>query len=92
MKKVSACWVPRMLTDKQKQNIVDVGTDLLCHLQAQPQIFLDRIVMQDETWVCHFDLVIKRQIMVCKHVSSSTIKNSRSPHLLRMSWLQFLGQ
>jgi len=63
-----------MLTDEQKQNHVDVGTDLLCHLQAQPQIFLDRIVMQDETWVCHFDLVIKRQIMVCKHVSSSTIK------------------
>jgi len=49
MKKVSACWVPRMLTDEQKQNRVDVCTDLLCRLQAQPQIFLDRIVTQDET-------------------------------------------
>jgi len=64
MKKVSACWVPRMLTDKQKQNRVDVCTDLLCRLQAQPQIFLDRIVMQDETWVHHFDLETKRQSMV----------------------------
>ena len=36
MKKVSACWVPRMLTDEQKQNRVDVCTDLLCRLQAQP--------------------------------------------------------
>jgi len=34
MKKVSARWVPRMLMDKQKQNHVDVCTDLLCHLQA----------------------------------------------------------
>jgi len=47
LKKVSAHWVPRMLTDEQKQNRVDVWTDLLCRLQAQPQIFLDRIVTQD---------------------------------------------
>jgi len=49
MKKVSACWVPRMLKDEQKQNRVDVCIDLLCGLQAQPQIFLDRIVTQDES-------------------------------------------
>jgi len=50
-KKVSARWVPRMLTDEQKQNRVDVCTDLLCCLQAQPQIFRVRIVTQDETRV-----------------------------------------
>jgi len=73
--KVSARWVPRMLlllTDEQKQNRVSVCTDLLCHLQAQPQIFLNRIVMQDETWVHHFDLETKRQSMVWKHASSHT--------------------
>jgi len=64
MKKVSAHWVHRMLTDKQKQNHVNVCTDLLCRLQAQPQIFLDRIVIQDETWVHRFDLETKRQSMV----------------------------
>jgi len=74
MKKVSARWVPRMLTDEQQQNHVDVCTDLLCHLQAQPPIFLNRIVMQDETWVHHFDLETKRQSMVWKHASSSTLK------------------
>jgi len=40
MKRVSAHWVPRMLTDEEKQNAVDVCTDLLCRLQAQPEIFL----------------------------------------------------
>ena len=71
MKKVSARWVPGMLTDEQKQNRVDVCTDLLCHLQTQPQIFLNRIVTQDETWVHHFDLETK---MVWKHANSPTPK------------------
>jgi len=57
-----------MLTDEQKQNRVDVCTDLLCRLQAQPQIFLNRIVTQDEMWVT------KRQSMVWKHASSPTPK------------------
>jgi len=69
MKRVSACWVRRMLTDEENQNLVDVCTDLLCRLQAQPEIFLHRIVTQDETWVHHFDLETKRQSMVWKHVS-----------------------
>jgi len=55
MKKVSARWVPRMLMNKYKQNRVDVSTDHLCRLQAQPQFFLHRMVTQDETWVHHFD-------------------------------------
>ena len=75
MKKVSARWVPRMLTDKQKQNCVSVCVDLLCRLQAQSQIFLDRIVTQDETWVHHFDVERKRRSMVWKHTSSPTPKN-----------------
>jgi len=55
MKKVSARWEPRMLMDEHKQNRVDVCTDHFCRLQAQPQIFLDRIVTQDEMCVHHFD-------------------------------------
>ena len=56
--------VLRMLTDEQKQNCVDVCTDLLCRLQAQPQIFLDRIVTQHETWIHHFGPETKRQSVV----------------------------
>jgi len=74
MKRVSAHWVPRMLTDEEKQNPVDVCTDLLCCLQAQPEIFLHRIVTQNETWVHHFDPETKRQSMVWKDASSDTPK------------------
>ena len=86
MKKVSTSWVPRILTDEQKQNCVDVCTDLLCHLQAQPEIFVNRIVTQDERWIYHFDPETKRQSMVWKHASSDTQRNSRSPHLPGKSW------
>ena len=55
MKKVSASWVPRMSTNELNQNRIDVCTDLLCCLQTQPLSFLHRTVMQDETWVYHFD-------------------------------------
>jgi len=76
MKKVSAHWVSRMLglTDKQKQNRVDVCINLLCRLQALPQILLHGIVTQDENWVHHFDPETKRQSMVWKHASSPTPK------------------
>jgi len=92
IKKVSARWVPRTLTDKQKQNRVDVCTDLLCRLQAQPQFFLNRTVMQDEILVHHFDLETKRQSTVWKHTSSPTPKKFKVTHLLRKLWLLFLGQ
>jgi len=32
MKKASAHWVPRMLTDEEKQPPVDVCTDIICRL------------------------------------------------------------
>jgi len=74
MKKVSARWVPRMLTEEQKKMRVDVCTDLFSRLQAEPQTFLDRIVTQDETWIHHFDPETKRQSMIWKHVGSPTPK------------------
>ena len=55
MRKVSARWVLRMLTEEQKKVCIDVCTDLLSRLQAEPQTVLDRIVTQDETWVHHFE-------------------------------------
>ena len=63
-----------MLTEEQKKVCVDVCTDLLSRLQAEPQTFLDRTVTQDETWVHHFDLETKQQSMIWKHVTSPTPK------------------
>jgi len=85
MKTVSACWVPRMLMDEQKQNRVDVCTDLLCCLQAQPQIFLNRIVMHDDSWIHHFDPETKTTVWSGNARVLPPLRNSRSPHLLGKS-------
>ena len=53
--KVSARWVPRMLTDDQKR------------CEDDPGDFFDRVVTQDETWVHHFDQESKMQSMRWKH-------------------------
>jgi len=89
MKKVSACWVPRMLMDEHKQNRADVCTGLLCRLQAQPQFFVDRIVMQCYCRIGRGSItLIRRQNN--KVWSGNTpvipfLRNSRSPYLLGKS-------
>ena len=63
MSKVSARWVPRMLTDGQKRSRVDISRYLLSRYEHDPGDFIDRIVTQDETWVPHFDPEWKMQSM-----------------------------
>ena len=55
MSKVSARWVPRMLTDDQKRSRVDISRNLLSRYEDDPGDFIDQVVTQDETWVHHFD-------------------------------------
>lgn len=67
MKKVSARWVPRMLTPEQKQCRAQISQQLLERFRTNPDGFLSRLVTQDETWVHHFDPESKRQSMQWKH-------------------------
>lgn len=59
--KLSARWVPRMLTADQKRRRVTVCTELLGRFQQDPENFLKRLITQDETWVHHFDPETKIQ-------------------------------
>lgn len=74
MKKVSARWVPRMLTDEQKKNRVDISRVNLEKFQADQENFLFRFVTMDETWIHHFDPETKQQSMTWKRASSPTPK------------------
>lgn len=74
MKKVSARWVPRMLTDEHKKNRVDISRVNLEKFQADQDSFLSRFVTMDETWVHHFDPETKQQSMTWKRASSPTPK------------------
>lgn len=74
MRKVSARWVPRMLTDEQKKKRVDISRANLEKFQADQEKFLSRFVTMDETWIHHFDPETKQQSMTWKRASSPTPK------------------
>ena len=49
MSKVSASWVPRMLTDDQKRTRLDISMSLLSRYEDDPGNFIEQVVTQDET-------------------------------------------
>ena len=61
MFKVSAIWVPRILTKDQKKGRLDISKYLLSLYEDEPEEFMCRVVTQDETWVHHFDPKAKKQ-------------------------------
>ena len=65
MSKVSARWVPKMLTDDQKRCRLDIP-----RYEDDPGGFIDRVVTQDEKWGHHFDPESKMQSMRWKHPGS----------------------
>lgn len=77
MNKVSARWVPRMLTEHQKRNRKMVCRDLLKRFNDDQGTFIDRIVTQDETWVHHYDPETKMQSMQWKHPESPAPRKFR---------------
>ena len=75
LSKVSARWVPRMLTDDQKRFRLDMSNYFLSRYEDDPGDFINRVVTKDETWVHHFDPESKKQSMRWKHPGSVTPPN-----------------
>ena len=61
LSKLSARWVPRMLTNELKGSRMDISERNLEEMRKDKSKFFDRIVTQDETWVHHFDPESKEQ-------------------------------
>lgn len=70
MRKVSARWVPRMLTPFDKQRRVESSQQLLNACEGQEEDFINKIVTGDETWIHHFDPESKQESMQWKHKDS----------------------
>jgi histone-lysine N-methyltransferase SETMAR len=60
MQRITAKFVPRLLTDDQKQNRVDVSQELLDRANNDDNI-LENIITGDETWVYGHDVETKVQ-------------------------------
>ncbi|KFM74000.1 hypothetical protein X975_11618, partial [Stegodyphus mimosarum] len=53
-RKISVCWVPRLLNDDQKSARVRISQLLRTHFEEEGEAFLHKIVTCDETWVRHY--------------------------------------
>jgi len=61
LSKLSARWVPRLLTRQQKEKRVQSCLDLLKLWDEDPTHFHTKIVTEDESWFYHYDPETKQQ-------------------------------
>lgn len=61
MRKLSARWVPRLLTVEQKRNRMTTSEHCLNMFKRNPKEFLRRFVTVDETWIHHYTPETKEQ-------------------------------
>lgn len=77
MTKVSARWVPRLLTPDQKRTRLDMSRENLELFEADPDGFIERFLTMDECWVHHFEPETKKQSMQWKHTFSPPPKKAK---------------
>ena len=61
MRKLSARWVPRLLSAENKRNRVVASEALLARINRNPVEFFRRFVTVDETWIHHYTPETKEQ-------------------------------
>lgn len=76
--KVCARWVPRMLTDQNKEARKTIASQHLQRFRLEGDEFLKKIVTGDETWVHFFEPESKRQSMEWRHTSSPRKKKFKT--------------
>lgn len=76
--KICARWVPRMLTDQNKETRKTIASELLQRFNLEGEEFLGKIVTGDETWVHFFEPESKRQSMEWHHRNSPTQKKFKT--------------
>ena len=54
MRKLSARWVPRLLTVDQKRVRMNISNALLAQFRRNKSEFWRRLITVDETWIHHY--------------------------------------
>ena len=78
MTKVSARWVPKLLTAEQKRERDQTSLYNLRRFETDPDDFVARFVTMDETWIHHFQPETKLQSKQWKHPDSPAPKTAKS--------------
>ena len=77
LSKVSARWVPRLLTPEQNRTRYLLSVDNLKLLERDVDDFLYRFITMDECWVHHYQPETKQQSKQWKHPSSPSPKKAK---------------
>lgn len=77
-RKVSARWVPRLLTEDQKRQRLEMCKRLLIRYEAEGEAFLHRIITCDETWVHHYTPESKQASMEWRKKGESAPVKAKS--------------
>jgi hypothetical protein len=72
--KVRAWWVPRELKDREKMNRMGLSLQRLLRYADKGEDMLNRIVMEDESWVCYYQPKSNHASVRQKHLSSPSTK------------------
>ena len=76
MRRVSAKFVPKLLTEEQKELRKEICKDMLDCANHDPE-FMKTIITGDETWVYGYDPETKFQSSQWKHPESPRLKKAR---------------
>jgi len=92
MRTLSAKWVPKCLNPDQKCQRCQSSEQLLEFFRCDPNDFLSRLVIMDETWLYHYDPETKQQSMEWRHSGSPRPqKKSECKNPLEKFSPRFLG-
>ncbi|XP_061193231.1 protein GVQW3-like [Saccostrea echinata] len=75
--KVCARWVPKLLSADEKNRRVLASEEFLRRWKNEGELFLNRIITTDETWLHLFDPETKQQSMMWKRKGSPPPKKQR---------------
>jgi len=73
---VAAKFVRRILTADQKQQHINICTELR-HLASDDETFLSRVITGDDSWVYGYDPEAKQQSSQCESPTSPRPKKAR---------------
>jgi histone-lysine N-methyltransferase SETMAR len=88
MRRISAIFVPRLLSDDHKAHSISVCRELKQQARDDPN-FICNIITGDETWVYGYDPEIKQQLSQWKSPNSLRPKKARQVHSNIKSMLTF---
>lgn len=90
MRRLCARWIPKMLTDKQKEERVRCCELFVKRFQQEGERFLERIVTVDETWISLYEPETKSQSTMWKTPGSPSPKKFKvSPSAKKQMFIVF---